>query len=549
MPAHPNPPNQLETFYYLHNFHTMLNHVVTQYAALLSMEEHDFVTAFTALTQPEQALMVRLYCRRKTLFRSDKLSYPELPPANNLLDELQRTGFIKLNPDVASAELLGLPTCAEMRAWWKDYLPASGNSLRREELVAALQTLSNAEIYLTSPFTVIQVCDQTIVDRILLMFFAHPDQDLTAFVTTQLGHTLFEPYPLSLAERYFNSREEIDQAWQLKCLREFYYEIEDFDAGSAQYLLANLPAVSKDSPLKARHDRLCNRIGRQLERCNELTLAHSAYRRAWQPPARERTARVYFYQQQFQQALALCNEILEAPRSEAEQQFAEQFRERCRCKLGKPHQKQKRFQPTTIDVTLPVSAETVENLAGSHIQQTSRGICLYVENWLFNALFGLAFWEVIFAPIRGAFSQPFQHAPHDLYDADFCAKRRKQIEQVFDKLHLPNWPGEIIACRTEKYGISNPFVGWHEGGEEVLKLALDRIPNTDLSKIFRRMLGNLRDNCSGFPDLIHFPETGGYRLLEVKSPTDKVQAHQLRWMKYFASEQIPYALVQVSWES
>ena len=47
-----------------------------------------------------------------------------------------------------------------------------------------------------------------------------------------------------------------------------------------------------------------------------------------------------------------------------------------------------------------------------------------MENKLMNALFGLAFWEQIFAPVPGAFHNPYQSVPTDMYDPAFSARRR-----------------------------------------------------------------------------------------------------------------------------
>lgn len=47
----------------------------------------------------------------------------------------------------------------------------------------------------------------------------------------------------------------------------------------------------------------------------------------------------------------------------------------------------------------------------------------YVENTLFNSLFGLLCWEAIFAPVPGAFFNLFQAALQDLHDSDFQQRR------------------------------------------------------------------------------------------------------------------------------
>ena len=63
------------------------------------------------------------------------------------------------------------------------------------------------------------------------------------------------------------------------------------------------------------------------------------------------------------------------------------------------------------------------------------------------------------------------------------------------------------------------------------------------------VISDLRNNSSGFPDLVHFPAVGGYRLIEVKGPGDSLQKNQQRWMQYFHQHGIPHQLARVTWQT
>ena len=65
--------------------------------------------------------------------------------------------------------------------------------------------------------------------------------------------------------------------------------------------------------------------------------------------------------------------------------------------------------------------------------------------------------------------------------------------------------------------------------------------------IFQRILQDLRNNRSGFPDLVRFPAQGGYQLIEVKGPGDSLQKNQQRWLQFFARHDIPHCLARVTW--
>jgi hypothetical protein len=51
------------------------------------------------------------------------------------------------------------------------------------------------------------------------------------------------------------------------------------------------------------------------------------------------------------------------------------------------------------------------------------------------------------------------------------------------------------------------------------------------------------------PDLIHFPDAGGYQWVEVKGPGDRLQQNQQRWLAFFAEHTIPHQVIYVQWSN
>ncbi|OZG74990.1 hypothetical protein BTA51_00890 [Hahella sp. CCB-MM4] len=534
---------ELDPFYYLYNFRTLLECVLEQYGDLLNNEEQEFVDTFMELPDPEQALLVRMYSRRSTLFRSDKLNYTELPPTEHLLPSLQESGLISINPMLPAEELLELVTCPEMREWWPEQCPKKGN---RPFQLEQLAELTSNQFYDSFPHTLVEILHQPMIDLFQLLFFGNLAQDLSAFVTVDLGHVRYEPYQLDSDTRLFRHRQDIDDSEAIMALRDQFYSSEEFDPDIAQHILQHLPVLDDNSPVKGRLSRLCNRIGKGYEQQQMLPEALEAYSFSHRPPARERRARILFKLEQYEAAENRCKEIIKNPWNEAESLFAERFQKQCRKQMGHKGPPNRRYTPQTQTLVLPNGDMRVEQNVLMHLY-LEESPCFYVENWLMNTVFGLTFWDAIFAPVRGAFTHPFQRAPHDLFDTEFESKRHPLIESAFDNINSASWSEQITQRWRDKYGISNPFVGWYEPGEDILSMALDYIPREHWMAIFRRMLSDLRENCSGFPDLIQFYEDGSYRLLEVKSPTDKVQPNQLRWMSMFEQQGIPYHLLQVKW--
>ena len=168
-------------------------------------------------------------------------------------------------------------------------------------------------------------------------------------------------------------------------------------------------------------------------------------------------------------------------------------------------------------------------------------------------MFGLAFWDVIFAPTRGAFFNPFQIAPADFQEPEFSVVRRDLIKNKFAELEKPDeLKRQVDLVYQHKQGIANPMVSWRYLTPELLDLAMERIPLEHWFAMFNRLLLDTRSHRSGLPDLIVFPDAptankSGYRLVEVKGPGDSLQKNQIRWMRFFAEHGIDHAVCHVTW--
>ncbi|MNG83854.1 VRR-NUC domain protein [compost metagenome] len=172
----------------------------------------------------------------------------------------------------------------------------------------------------------------------------------------------------------------------------------------------------------------------------------------------------------------------------------------------------------------------------------------YVENTLFNSLFGLLCWEAIFAPVPGAFFNPFQAAPQDLHDSDFQQRRSALFERCLGRLDEGSHRQAILDCYVAKQGLQSPFVFWSMLSEELLEQALACLPAAALKQCFLRLLQDIRNNRTGMPDLIQFwPEQGRYRMVEVKGPGDRLQDNQLRWLEFCRQHGLPVAVCHVRW--
>ncbi len=321
--------------------------------------------------------------------------------------------------------------------------------------------------------------------------------------------------------------------------------ITQLSAGQLMAVAQQLPHLPGDDYVKRKADRTCNRIARQLERLKHLDLAAQCYATSQEAPATERRIRILEKQNDLKGALALCEHLLHNSHHPDELTFAERFYEKLKKKLGQPIQTSALYQPETIQLELAKPELAIELTVAEHFQQRGDS-ALYLENSLFCGLFGLWFWEIIFAPVKDAFFNPFQRAPRDLNSPEFYSKRKTVLEDRLEALHQSDWQQQMKKAAQTKRGLANVFVNWDYLSDEIIDLLLQRIPPHHLKAVFGRMIKAPGLYRNGFPDLIVMPEQGGYYLLEVKGPGDTLQNNQIHWFKLFAQHTIPAKLAKVS---
>lgn len=547
-------PPALPVGYYLDNFQFLLSHVRQQYQDILSPEESDYAAGFETLSVDARRLYVRLASRKGPLFRTDKLTYPEIEDIQGAGRALVNAGYADHGEDATIEEVLALLTKAELLQL--DVGIALDRTARRDELVERLLERADVEsIVKQNAFTVLRPLNLDILQTWKLLFFGNLNQDFTEFVLNDLGITPFEKYPVHRDVRFFEDRRMLDETLNLYYLGEVAEEvIANGDVAAMNGFLADLPGTDElaTDRLERRRDRLANRVARQLEREGALDDALAAYRGCRAAPSRERQARIHDRMGEPNAAVEICWAVIESPEDEAEYEFAIRFLNRLYKKsrralpVSLPDVSGEQFPVTEITVALEPS-DSVEVLAAKWFNENAHD-AWYVENGLLPGLFGLAFWDIIFHPVRGAFHHPFQRGPADLFTADFRQTRQSLIRQRLEELESHETLRRYVeSCYEAKQGIANYFVDWRVLDPILLDKALHEIPLDHLLSVFERLLRDLKKNRSGFPDLAVFPPGGGYRLVEVKGPGDTLQNNQKRWLRHFSEIGMPAEVLRVSW--
>ncbi|WKE66475.1 VRR-NUC domain-containing protein [Gallaecimonas kandeliae] len=489
--------------YYLEHFEALLAQVEGRYGDLFIEAEQALLASFKVLPVDARALYVRFLGRRGQAFRQDKLNYPELalPQA---LASLEAAGFIAAAPPTTA--LLALLTKAELAQ-----LFGLDARQKRLDLLAQAEALPFPAL----PFHIWQLRFEDFFRRCLLLYFGNPYQDLSEFVVTALEHVRYEAYALDVGSRFYRDRGHLERHFALAKLAQELEATEE----------AELPALATSWPEgdDRRWQKLTLALARRLERAGATAQALAFYAKTPLPPSRERQVRLIQKQAGDQAAWQALAPVLQGPMDASEQDFIECFGQRLAKKLGQ----QLPAAPVSAVAEevrpLPAGKGSVELKALQYFQAGVHG-----ENQLLTGLFGLLFWDIVFAPVPGAFFHPFQRGPQDLFSPDFTEKRRALIEARLKEIE-GDWLPRAQACRRQKQGITNALVHWPFWTEESLELA-GAIPGAHLAAWFRHFLSDPRHHRSGFPDLLVLEE-GGYALVEVKGPGDRLQPGQKRWLR------------------
>jgi hypothetical protein len=342
--------------------------------------------------------------------------------------------------------------------------------------------------------------------------------DMTEFVIRDLG--LVQYYKQSdddLVAR-FKTRKEAEDKWRVSEQYLVFAEIKNeyapedifdwycaFRDDNRSLSAIAVPAFQKLQLL----------IGRHLERAKLYDLAIEVYKDAVVSPARERRVRCMAKARYFEEARALCEEMIQMPQNADELYFAEYFLPTLSGKKNKKH--------TTLwlkvadEISIPSMYRHQVEL-GSLEYFIERGYSgSFSENFSWRALFGLWFWDILFDPSLVAFHHPFQRRPSDLYLPDFYDKRKQQVEE---RLHAYASSDEALAFLWQNFeayqGTANPFVVWDMEIWGMVRILVHRVPIEALRSILRIMAENLVENSRGMPDLLIWTEGVNARVLRVR---------------------------------
>lgn len=571
-------PLPIPADYYWRNFRVVIDTVIERRRALLSERELEHIDALLACSKAAQQLFVRLLSRKGERFRRTRLGYAEIPDIDGAIDELAAAGFLEVDPEeqLAGSEILGALTVPELKQLAAHLdLESVGRKDKLLKRIAegdperTLTWLGKTDRFLflhgVQPFLLAQV-----------LFFGNRHQDLTEFVLVDLRISTYEEVEVDYAHPLFPDRTALEQyllaaaRWDAGFTAAEELDLETLGTlgGEAWEALARRSALPPHRRCvdPARYDeRLIYRAGRELERSGRLDDAAASFEHLVRhglncgrvARAIDRLGLVQHRRGHGDEVPPLVRPWLSSPRLDdisrhrIERRMARLgFGDDPRKSLAQPQILTFEFKPAGYQGTKALYGKADGEAHGEPrvielaVLDAMGGDGLWCESGLYTTLFGLLFWDVLFAPLPGMFQHPFQSGPQDFGSDDFYGNRLDAFKTRFQALRGADLAAEVDSAWTDHQDRRCSGVHWDAFTREQLVRASDTL-GAGLLDILQRIARHPRRHRRGLPDLLVWQPDGAL-LVEVKGPGDQPSVEQALWHDFLVRRGLQVHIARVS---
>ena len=554
--------------YYADNLIALIEGVRRQYGDMLTPEESEFGEGVVAMPAEAQRLLARVISRKGPLVRVDSLNFREIGDTAGALTHLVAQGFVCWCPEAPAADLARLLTRAELAQCFGDVMAAGAASslaatangvsapIRPEDAARRAEapprratarkgeclewigrTLGDSEVHRRIercfPWVALDIGERLKLYR--LLFFGDRRRDLSTFVMRDLGLARYPEYELVRERRLFADRASLDAYVALLCLGDQVDELGSTPrADDAMPVIESLWQPHGHRLFERRRSRILNRLGRGLERAREFDAALACYARSSMAPARERRTRILKRLGDADAVDRLRRRMRERPVCPQEADFAARFGTR----------RQQAWPDGTIVLDVP-NIDRVEAAAAASLT-AGEGCAWHLENALPMGLFGLAYWDWVFAPVDGMFINAFQTAPIDLFWPDFLEARRSTCPDPLEADDEALRAAMLAKCRAHR-GVANRLVDWRAFDADTLGRLLDGLGMDTVRKLVAFASDDLDNARRGFPDLTVVYGPGRFEFVEVKGPNDRLRDDQYLWIDRLRGADLPVRVARCRW--
>ena len=535
----------LPTFYYHAHFVEMLDFVTRHYAHALLEEHARFADDFRALPREAQCLYVRLVNRKGRVFARNRIRYPELGNSRPLVAELQRAGWVG-QPDASHFDdVLGFLTRAEIYDVVLARIAGVARSMKKVELVAFVREHFDPDDFMAALDTD-RILVQRRVDAVryfLFLYFGRIRNSLSQFTMRDLGLVRTQSFHDTYEPRFSDREEALEHyyyASRLSAARDLHADaLAPMAEGVPDWPAPNFPGST------GLRDDLAFKLGRMAERAGDKETALVFYRAGESAECSERLVRMLLAAGEREAAREHLENCLDEPRNDEEWLVARDLYE----------QKFNKKRTTTLTDMLR-AAETVdidESKSGSPERAVAeyfeqRGLEAYrTENLLWRTLFGLLFWDELFAGDDASVHSPFELLPAALASGSFYDTKREEIEARLTALqNKAAVKIELLRASTQNYGTPNGVFRWRQSGNDAVFALLEHAPQEALADVLRRLCRDYKNSRYGYPDLM-LVDDEGVRFVEVKTEGDQLRRNQLLRLQQLRDAGFRADVVRVRW--
>ncbi len=296
-----------------------------------------------------------------------------------------------------------------------------------------------------------------------------------------------------------------------------------------------------DDPTTRLANREGTRLGTALERAGFIDSAVSVYQLCSAHPARERLCRIHHSAGRIHETQSLLEEITTSPHSDEELLFAEDFHAR---KFGK------RRTSTLTDMLRNASVILIDEAFRDSPEQaalarfhSSGALAFRTENQIWNALFGLLFWD----ELQGETTHnQFETRPTRWLDGSFGTRQAEEISKKLTLLHSGKALDLITSIFETRFGQPNGIFRWRRSDLPAITALLRHGKPSAIETILRHMISDPENHTSGYPDLM-IVEEDSVAFVEIKAEGDQIRRNQLARMLALESAGFDVRVTRVQW--